>query len=171
MKQGGQSRQGNHRQSLRLSLKNILGRNGILTSWTAEPATRQCKEDLGRALFLYVGSHPSQLEPAWEDMKLCKTVAVMMRGGLFGLDEAIRNGILTSWTAEPATRQCKEDLGRALFLYVGSHPSQLEPAWEDMKLCKTVAVMMRGGLFGLDEAIRCCHDCLYALLTATAARI
>ncbi|KAA8525092.1 hypothetical protein F0562_007044 [Nyssa sinensis] len=82
-----------------------------------------------------------------------------------------RNGILTSWTAEPTARQYKEDLGRALFLYVGSHPSQLEPAWEDMKLCKTVAVMMRGGLFGLDEAIRCCHDCLYALLTATAARI
>ncbi|KAA8517289.1 hypothetical protein F0562_017582 [Nyssa sinensis] len=82
-----------------------------------------------------------------------------------------RNGVLTSWTAEPAARQYKEDLGRALFLYVGSHPSQLEPAWEDMKLCKTVAVMIRGGLFGLDEAIRCCHDCLYALLTATAARI
>ncbi|KAA8544697.1 hypothetical protein F0562_019456 [Nyssa sinensis] len=48
---------------------------------------------------------------------------------------------------------------------------QLEPAWEDMELCKTVVAMLRGGLFGLDEAIRCCHDYLSALSTAAAAGI
>ncbi|KAA8537182.1 hypothetical protein F0562_029686 [Nyssa sinensis] len=60
------------------SQRTTAGRENSAQQQGTEPAARQYKEDLGRAMFLYVGSHPSQLEPAWEDMKLCKTVAVMM---------------------------------------------------------------------------------------------
>ncbi|KAA8519125.1 hypothetical protein F0562_013401 [Nyssa sinensis] len=58
--------------------RTTAGRENSAQQQGTEPAARQYKEDLGRALFLYVGSHLSQLEPAWEDMELCKTVAVMI---------------------------------------------------------------------------------------------
>ncbi|KAA8517858.1 hypothetical protein F0562_015353 [Nyssa sinensis] len=103
----------------------------------------------------------------------------------FQINEVLNDGEIPYYIASSM-----EDLGRALFLYVGSHPSQLEPAWEDMKLwyqvqrqTKILTVMKQKGLSSkylphlsssgriIHPAIRCCHDCLSALSTAAAAGI
>ncbi|CAN4118694.1 unnamed protein product [Withania somnifera] len=47
----------------------------------------------------------------------------------YQINEVLTDGEIPYYIASPV-----EDPGKALFLYVGSHPSQLEPAWEDMKL-------------------------------------
>ncbi|OMO64930.1 hypothetical protein CCACVL1_21600 [Corchorus capsularis] len=63
---------------------NQVGSNSELPYYIASPI-----EDPGKSFFLYVGSHPSQLEPAWEDMNLwyqvqrqTKVLTIMKQKGL-----------------------------------------------------------------------------------------
>ncbi|KAJ0099793.1 hypothetical protein Patl1_21034 [Pistacia atlantica] len=115
--------------------------NGELRYYIASPV-----EEPGKSLFLYVGSHPSQLEPAWEDMNLwyqvqrqTKILTVMKQKGL-------SSKYLPQLSAS----------GRIV------HPAQLVKQLQDM---------VSEGRFGSDEAIRCCHDCLSALCTVSYAGI
>ncbi|PIN18876.1 Casein kinase (serine/threonine/tyrosine protein kinase) [Handroanthus impetiginosus] len=127
-------------------------------------------EDPGNALFLYVGSHPSQLEPAWEDMKLwyqvqrqTKVLSVMRQKGL-------SNKYLPQLTASgrivhPGPCR-KPSSGRNC-----DHPWCGTPVLVTSPVGRTVADMVRAGQFGADEAIRCCHDCLSALSASASAGI
>ncbi|XP_052175295.1 uncharacterized protein LOC127790061 [Diospyros lotus] len=126
-------------------------------------------EDPGNSLFLYVGSHPSQLEPAWEDMKLwyqvqrqTKVLTVMKQKGLSSkyLPQLSASGRII----HPG--QCRPNEGGNC-----DHPLCGTPILVTSPVGKTVAEMVRSDQFGTDEAIRCCHDCLSALSTAASAGI
>ncbi|KAK6945553.1 hypothetical protein RJ641_013097 [Dillenia turbinata] len=127
-------------------------------------------EDPGTALFLYVGSHPSQLEPAWEDMNLwyqvqrqTKILSIMKQKGLSSkyLPQLSASGRLI----HPGQCQQVSSSGTC------EHPWCGTPILVTSPVGETVANMVTDGRFGLAEAIRCCHDCLSALSTAASAGI
>ncbi|KVH95044.1 Protein kinase-like domain-containing protein [Cynara cardunculus var. scolymus] len=127
-------------------------------------------DDPGKALFLYVGSHPSQLEPAWEDMKLwyqvqrqTKVFSVMKHNGLSSkyLPELVISGRIV----HPGQCRKPNSGGNCDNPWCGT------PILVTTPVGKTVAEMVNLGQFGPDEAIRCCQDCLSALSTAASAGI
>ncbi|XP_027768147.1 uncharacterized protein LOC107031982 isoform X3 [Solanum pennellii] len=138
--------------------------DGEITYYIASPV-----EDPGKALFLYVGSHSSQLEPAWEDMKLwyqvqrqTKILKIMKQNGLSSkyLPQLSASGRIV----HPG--QCRrQNGGNCDYSWCGT------PILVTTSVGITVADMVRVGQFGKDEAIRCCHDCLSALSAAASAGI
>lgn len=126
-------------------------------------------EDPGKALFLYVGSHPSQLEPAWEDMKLwyqvqrqTKILKIMKQNGLSSkyLPQLSASGRIV----HPG--HCRRrNGGNCDYPWCGT------PILVTTSVGTTVTDMVSVGQFGKDEAIRCCHDCLSALSAAASAGI
>ncbi|GAB2267072.1 hypothetical protein Dimus_002054 [Dionaea muscipula] len=122
----------------------------------------------GKALFLYVGARPSQLEPAWEDMNLwyqvqrqTKVLTVMKQKALSSkyLPQLSASGRLIH--SGPCRRP--DSSGNC------DHPWCGTPVLVTSPVGELVADMVRSGRFGPDEAIKCCHDCLSALATAAAA--
>lgn len=139
--------------------------DGEIAYYIASPV-----EDQGNTLFLYVGSHPSQLEPAWEDMKLwyhvqrqTKILTVMKQKGLSSkfLPQLSASGRII----HPGPCRRPSSGGNC------DHPWCGTPILVTSPVGKTVADMVRVGEFGSDEAIKCCHDCLSALSTAAFAGI
>lgn len=129
-----------------------------------------CIEDPGKALFLYIGSHPAQLEPAWEDMNLwyqvqrqTKVFSVMKQNGLSSkyLPQLTMSGKII----HPGPCRKPTSGGNCDNPWCGT------PILVTTPVGKTVADMVKLGQFGADEAIRCCHDCLSALSTAGTAGI
>ncbi|KAK4412760.1 hypothetical protein Salat_2923200 [Sesamum alatum] len=127
-------------------------------------------DDPGQASFLYVGSHPSQLEPAWEDMKLwyqvqrqTKVLSVMKQKGLSSkyLPQLNASGRVV----HPG--QCRKPSSGGNC----DHPWCGTPVLVITPVGRTVADMVRAGQFGAEEAIRCCHDCLSALSASASAGI
>ncbi|KAJ6690026.1 hypothetical protein OIU85_006326 [Salix viminalis] len=127
-------------------------------------------KDPGKSLFLYVGSHPYQLEPAWEDMNLwfqvqrqTKILTVMRQKGLSSkyLPQLSASGRIV----HPGRCQKPSSGGNC------DHPWCGTPILVTHPVGETVADMVNAGGFGLDEAIRCCHDCLSALSSTSSADI
>eukprot|EP00268_Persea_americana_P004391 TRINITY_DN11390_c0_g1_i1.p1 TRINITY_DN11390_c0_g1~~TRINITY_DN11390_c0_g1_i1.p1 ORF type:complete len:705 (-),score=168.21 TRINITY_DN11390_c0_g1_i1:1258-3372(-) len=127
-------------------------------------------EEPGKALMLYVGSHPSQLEPAWEDMSLwyqvqrqTKILTVMKQRGVSSkyLPQLVASGRII----HPG--QCRKPRTGSTC----DHPWCGTPILVTFPVGETVADMVRNGCFGLDEALRCCHDCLSAISVAASAGI
>lgn len=127
-------------------------------------------EEPGRNLFLYVGSHPSKLEPAWDGMDLWyqvqrqnKILNVMRQKGLSSkyLPELSASGRII----HPGPCQRSGSGGNC------GHPWCGTPILVTSPVGKPVADMVSSGEFGTDEAIKCCHDCLSALSTASSAGI
>ncbi|CAI9101071.1 OLC1v1038311C1 [Oldenlandia corymbosa var. corymbosa] len=128
-------------------------------------------EDHNRSsLFLYVGSPPSQLEPAWEDMKLwyqvqrqTKMLSVMKQKGLSSkyLPQLSASGRIV----HPG--QCRKPSSGANC----DHPWCGTPILVTSPVGTTVADMVRAGEFGVEETIKCCHDCLSALHAAASVGI
>ncbi|XAR69556.1 Calcium/calmodulin-dependent protein kinase [Bertholletia excelsa] len=144
---------------------NEVMNDGEFTYYVATPV-----EDPGTALFLYVGSHPSQLEPAWEDMKLwyqvqrqTKVLTVMKQKGLS--DRYLPQLVASGRIVHPGQCRRANSGGNCHYPLCGTPILLISPSGN------TVAEMVRGGQFGTDEAIRCCHDCLSALSTAAAVGI
>lgn len=139
--------------------------DGELPYYIASPV-----EDPGKSLFLYVGSHPSQLEPAWEDMNLwyqvqrqTKILTIMKQKGLSSkyLPQLSASGRIV----HPG--QCRRPSSGGNC----DHPWCGTPILVTSPVGETVAYMVSEGRFGVDEAIRCCHDCLSALSAASSAGI
>ncbi|XP_044468415.1 uncharacterized protein LOC123197947 [Mangifera indica] len=139
--------------------------NGELRYYIASPV-----EEPGKSLFVYVGSHPSQLEPAWEDMSLwyqvqrqTKILTVMKQKGLSSknLPQLSASGRIV----HPGQCQRPSSGGNC------DHPLCGTPILVTSPVGETVADMVSEGLFSSDEAIRCCHDCLSALCTVSFAGI
>ncbi|KAF3578923.1 hypothetical protein DY000_02028436 [Brassica cretica] len=127
-------------------------------------------DDSGRAVFLYVGSPPSQLEPAWEDMSLwyqvqrqTKILSVMKQRGLSSkyLPELHGSGRVI----HPGQCQKPSSGGRC------DHPWCGTPILATTPVGETVADLVNEGMFGPEEAIRCCHDCLSALSSSSSGGI
>ncbi|THG12563.1 hypothetical protein TEA_005225 [Camellia sinensis var. sinensis] len=127
-------------------------------------------EDPGNDLFLYIGSHPSQMEPAWEDMKLwyqvqrqTKILTVMKQKGLS--DKYLPQLSASGRIVHQGKCRRPSSGGNCVNPLCGT------PILVTSPVGKTIADMVRAGQFGRDEAIRCCHDCLSALSTAASAGI
>ncbi|KAJ6982756.1 uncharacterized protein [Populus alba] len=144
---------------------NDVLHNNELRYYIASPVN-----DPGKSLYLYVGSHPSQLEPAWEDMNLwyqvqrqTKILAIMRQKGLSSkyLPQLSASGRIV----HPG--QCRKPSSGGNC----DHPWCGTPILVTSPVGETVVDMVNAGRFGLDEAIRCCHDCVSALSTASSADI
>ncbi|CDY53675.1 BnaC04g52250D [Brassica napus] len=127
-------------------------------------------DDSGRAVFLYVGSPPSQLEPAWEDMNLwyqvqrqTKILSVMKQRGLSSkyLPELHGSGRVI----HPGQCRKPSSGGRC------DHPWCGTPILATTPVGERVADLVNEGMFGPEEAIRCCHDCLSALSSSSSGGI
>uniref|UniRef100_A0A1D1Z9K9 Putative serine/threonine-protein kinase pknB n=1 Tax=Anthurium amnicola TaxID=1678845 RepID=A0A1D1Z9K9_9ARAE len=127
-------------------------------------------EEPGKALFLYVGSPPSHLEPTWEDMNLwyhvqrqTKMLTLMKQRGLSSkyLPQLVASGRII----HPGECNKPSSNGKC------GHPWCGTPILVTSPVGDRVSDLVKNGLFGSDEAIRCCHDCLSALSIAASAGI
>lgn len=127
-------------------------------------------DDPQKSLFLYVGSHPSHLEPAWENMNMwyqvqrqTKILTIMKQKGLSSkyLPQLSASGRII----HPGQCQRPSSGGNC------DHPWCGTPILVTSPVGETVADLINEGRFGMEEAIRCCHDCLSALSIAASAGI
>ncbi|KAF6151893.1 hypothetical protein GIB67_010467 [Kingdonia uniflora] len=127
-------------------------------------------EEPGKSLFLYVGSHPSQLEPAWEDMSLwyqvqrqTKILTIMKQRGFCSkyLPELVASGRII----HPGQCMKPSSGGNCDHPWCGTPILVTSPTGE------LVSDLVRNGQFGSEETLKCCHDCLSALSTAASAGI
>ncbi|KAI3937666.1 hypothetical protein MKW98_028008 [Papaver atlanticum] len=144
---------------------NEVFSDGELPFYSATPV-----EEPGKALFLYVGSHPSQLEPALEDMtswyqvqRQTKILTLMKQNGLASkyLPQLVASGVII----HPG--QCRRPSSGANC----DHPWCGTPVLVTNPVGELVSELVSDKRFGPDEALRCCHDCLSALSTASSAGI
>ncbi|AEC09909.1 putative protein kinase-like domain superfamily [Arabidopsis thaliana] len=144
--------------------------NEILTNGTLPYHIASPVDDAGKSVFLYVGSPPSQLEPAWEDMNLwyqvqrqTKILSIMKQRGLSSkyLPQLHGSGRII----HPGQCQKPSSGGRC------DHPWCGTPILVTTPVGETVADLVNEGRFGPEEAIRCCHDCLSALSSSSSAGI
>ncbi|KAJ4962958.1 hypothetical protein NE237_022897 [Protea cynaroides] len=128
-------------------------------------------EHLGEPLTVYVGSHPSRLEPSWEDMSLwyqvqrqTKVLNILKQQGISSmyLPEIIASGRILH--SGPCKKQSKG--GRCDHPWCGTPLLVTSPVGEPLS-----SIVARYGPFSSDEAVRCCRDCLSALRSATAASV
>lgn len=122
-------------------------------------------------LSLYVGAHPSRLEPSWEDMSLwyqvqrqTKVLNILKQQGISSkyLPDIMASGrILHSGS-------CKKQSpgGRCDHPWCGTPILVTSPVGEPLS-----SVVAREGSFSSEEAIRCCRDCLAALRSAAMASV
>ncbi|KAG6385977.1 hypothetical protein SASPL_154860 [Salvia splendens] len=122
-------------------------------------------------LTLYVGAHPSRLEPSWEDMNLwyqvqrqTKVVNIFKEQGVSckHLPEIIASGRIV----HPGPCEKQSPKGRC------DHPWCGTPMLVTCPVGETVSsIIAHNGPFSAKEATRCCRDCLSALRSAKRANI
>lgn len=122
-------------------------------------------------LMLYVGDHPSRLEPSWEDMSLwyqvqrqTKVLNILKQKGSSSkyLPEIVASGrILHSGSCRK-----QNPGGRCDHPWCGTPILVTSPVGESLS-----TIVARDGPFSPEEAIRCCRDCLAALRTAAMANV
>ncbi|ONK78543.1 uncharacterized protein A4U43_C02F19930 [Asparagus officinalis] len=127
-------------------------------------------EEQGKAFLLYVGSSPSHLEPAWEDMnqwyqvqRQTKVLTSMKQRGLSSkyLPQIAASGRII----HPGQCNKPKTGGNC------SHPWCGTPILVTTPCGEPITTLIANGMFGPDEALKCCHDCLSALSTASSAGI
>ncbi|XP_073127819.1 uncharacterized protein [Henckelia pumila] len=122
-------------------------------------------------LTLYVGAHPSRLEPSWEDMNLwyqvqrqTKVLNILKQQGISGehLPQIIASGrVMHSGHCEKKTSK-----GCCDHPWCGTPILVASPVGEPVS-----SIIAHYGPFSNEEAIRCCRDCLEALRSAKMANI
>ncbi|XP_020101810.1 uncharacterized protein LOC109719495 [Ananas comosus] len=139
--------------------------NSEFPIYSASPVEEPTKEYL-----LYVGSSPLHLEPAWEDMNLwyqvqrqTKVLTLMKQRGVSSkyLPRVVASGRII----HPG--QCNKPTSNGTC----GHPWCGTPILVTSPVGETVSNLIRNGLFGTEEALRCCHDCLSALAAASSVGI
>ncbi|KAL2247069.1 UNVERIFIED_CONTAM: hypothetical protein Sindi_2559200, partial [Sesamum indicum] len=128
----------------------------------------ECHSEL---LTLYVGSHPSLLEPSWEDMNLwyqvqrqTKVLNILKEQGISSkhLPEIIASGRIVH--SGPCEKQSPK--GRCDHPCCGTPILVTCPVGEPLS-----SIIAHDGPFSAEEATRCCRDCLAALRSAKMANI
>lgn len=128
-------------------------------------------ENLTKFLTLYVGAHPSCLEPSWEDMSLwyqvqrqTKVLNILKDQGISSknLPEIIASGRIVH--SGPCEKQTPK--GRCDHPWCGTPILVTCPVGEPLS-----SVISHDGPFSVEEATRCCRDCLSALRSAKMANI
>eukprot|EP01018_Ginkgo_biloba_P019967 Gb_15662 [translate_table: standard] len=128
-------------------------------------------DEPGKLLAVYVGAHPSQLEPSWEDMSMwyqvqrqTKVLNIMKQRGILSmyLPQLVASGRIM----HPGPCHKQSPGGRC------DHPWCGTPILVSSPVGETLAtIVARDGAFNSEEALRCCHDCLSALRSAASASI
>lgn len=122
-------------------------------------------------LTLYVGAHPSRLEPSWEDMSLwyqvqrqTKVLNILKQQGISSkyLPEIIASGRISH--SGPCNKQSPG--GRCDHPWCGTPILVTCPIGEPLSF-----VVARDGPFSSEEALQCCRDCLAALRSAATANV
>ncbi|KAI3462461.1 hypothetical protein Pfo_019124 [Paulownia fortunei] len=128
----------------------------------------ECHAEL---LTLYVGAHPSRLEPSWEDMNLwyqvqrqTKVLNILKEQGISSkyLPEIIASGRIVH--SGPCEKQSPK--GRCDHPWCGTPMLVTCPVGEPLS-----SIVAHDGPFSAEEATRCCRDCLAALRSAKMANI
>ncbi|KAL5715698.1 hypothetical protein ACHQM5_017485 [Ranunculus cassubicifolius] len=128
-------------------------------------------ENPNELLAVYVGSHPSILEPSWEGMSLwyhvqrqTKVLNMLKQEGISNnhLPEIVFSGrILHSGICRKQSPG-----GRCDHPWCGTPVLVTRPVGEPLS-----SLVARKGALSSEEAIRCCRDCLAALRSASMANI
>ncbi|XVF58927.1 hypothetical protein PTKIN_Ptkin07bG0105500 [Pterospermum kingtungense] len=122
-------------------------------------------------LTLYVGAHPSRLEPSWEDMSLwyqvqrqTKVLNILKQQGISSkyLPEIIASGRVLH--SGPCKKQSPS--GRCDHPWCGTPILVTYPVGKPLSY-----IVARDGPFSSDDALRCCRDCLAALRSAATANV
>ncbi|KAF3444229.1 hypothetical protein FNV43_RR13919 [Rhamnella rubrinervis] len=123
------------------------------------------------SLMLYVGAHPSRLEPSWEDMSLwyqvqrqTKVLNILKQQGSSSkyLPEIVASGRILH--SGPCRKQNQG--GRCDHPWCGTPILVTSPVGESLS-----TIVARDGPFSSEEAICCCRDCLAALRSAALANV
>lgn len=126
-----------------------------------------------KLLALYVGAHPSRLEPSWEDMSLWYQVQRQTKvlNILKQLQQGSSNKYLPEIVASgrvlhsgPCNKQTPG--GRCDHPWCGTPILVTSPVGEPLS-----SIVARDGCFSPEEAVRCCRDCLAALRSAAMANV
>ncbi|KZV36704.1 hypothetical protein F511_38937 [Dorcoceras hygrometricum] len=122
-------------------------------------------------LTLYVGAHPSRLEPSWEDMNLwyqvqrqTKVLNILKQQGISSghLPQIIASGrVMHSGHCEK-----KSPKGCCDHPWCGTPILVASPLGEPVS-----SIVAHYGPFSAEESIRCCRDCLEALRSAKMVNI
>ncbi|KAE8804781.1 hypothetical protein D1007_19197 [Hordeum vulgare] len=127
-------------------------------------------EEPTKSYLLYVGSSPSHLEPAWEDMnswyqvqRQTKVLTLMKQRDISS--RYIPQMVASGRVVHPGPCNKPNSSGSC------GHPLCSTPILVTSPVGETISNLIRNGLFGVDEALRCCHDCLSALAAASSAGI
>ncbi|KVI00492.1 Protein kinase-like domain-containing protein [Cynara cardunculus var. scolymus] len=119
-------------------------------------------------LILYVGAHPTRLEPSWEDMSLWYQVQRQTKVLNIFRDQGI------------CSKNLPQIVASGRILHSGTCNRQSPKGRCDHPLCGTPILVTHpvGDLlssksipFTCDDAIRCCRDCLSALKSAKSANV
>ncbi|ERM98183.1 uncharacterized protein LOC18426184 isoform X1 [Amborella trichopoda] len=119
-------------------------------------------EEPRKSVLLYVGSHPSQLEPSWEDMtswyrvqRQTKILSIMKQKGLSSkyLPELVGSGKIMH-PGRCSGSRCE-------------HPLCGTPVLVTSPIGQPLPALLSFGQFGQDDALKCCHNCLSVLHATT----
>ncbi|TKY73752.1 hypothetical protein E2542_SST02508 [Spatholobus suberectus] len=130
-----------------------------------------CLDHPSELLTLYVGAHPSRLEPSLEDMSLwyqvqrqTKVLNILRNQGILSkyLPEIVASGRVLH------SGPCKKESpgGRCDHPWCGTPILVTSPIGEPLS-----SVVANEGSFSADEAMRLCRDCLAALRSAAMANV
>ncbi|RDX85869.1 hypothetical protein CR513_32874, partial [Mucuna pruriens] len=130
-----------------------------------------CLDHPSELLTLYVGAHPSRLEPSLEDMSLwyqvqrqTKVLNILRNQGILSkyLPEIVASGRILH------SGPCKKESpgGRCDHPWCGTPILVTSPIGEPLS-----SIVANEGSFSVDEATRLCRDCLAALRSAAMANV
>ncbi|MCO5578392.1 hypothetical protein L7F22_032233 [Adiantum nelumboides] len=128
-------------------------------------------DDVDKLLKVYVGAHPSQLEPSWEDMstwyqvqRQTRVLNVMKQRGISSkyLPQLVASGRIL----HPGSCTKQSPGGRCDHPWCGTPILVTLPVGESLDV-----VVQKYGVLSPEEALKCCHDCLSALRSAGSAGI
>ncbi|XP_021742113.1 uncharacterized protein LOC110708318 [Chenopodium quinoa] len=128
-------------------------------------------ENPTQLLTLYVGAHPSRLEPSWEDMSLwyqvqrqTKVLNVLRQAGISSkyLPEIVASGKML----HPGSCKKKNPNEKCDHPLCGTPVLVIFPIGEPVS-----SIVSQDGPFSCEEVIRCCRDCLAALRSAKIANV
>ena len=142
----------------------------ILTDSDPPIFTSTPVEEPTKTYLLYVGSSPSHLEPAWEDMnswyqvqRQTKVLTLMKQRGISS--RYIPQMASSGRVIHPGACNKPNSNGNC------GHPWCSTPILVTSPVGQTISNLIRNGLFGVEETLRCCHDCLSTLAAAASAGI
>lgn len=130
-----------------------------------------CLDHPSELLSLYVGAHPSRLEPSWEDMSLwyqvqrqTKVLNILRNQGILSkyLPEIVASGRIVH------SGPCNKDSpgGKCDHPWCGTPILATSPVGEPLS-----SVVANEGSFSAEEAMCLCRDCLAALRSAAMANV